>query len=96
MPPKAAQQYEPRYVVYHEFKDEKAALDWIGLNKVTNDTKGRLTPVVLTPGEYKLELRLPKDINRNLAHDLSGVVVGGIVICMFLPIFKMSELVTAK
>jgi type IV pilus assembly protein PilC len=25
-----------------------------------------------------------------------GVVVGGIVICMFLPIFKMSELVTAK
>jgi type IV pilus assembly protein PilC len=25
-----------------------------------------------------------------------GVVVGGIVICMFLPIFKLSELVSAK
>ncbi|MDB6023471.1 MAG: epsF 2, partial [Pedosphaera sp.] len=25
-----------------------------------------------------------------------GVVVGGIVICMFLPIFKMSEIINAK
>ena len=25
-----------------------------------------------------------------------GVVVGGIVICMFLPIFKLSELVSKK
>ena len=25
-----------------------------------------------------------------------GVVVGGMVVCMFLPIFKLSELVTPK
>ena len=25
-----------------------------------------------------------------------GVVVGGMVICMFLPIFKMSEIINAK
>ena len=35
-------------------------------------------------------------LDRAVADCFPGVVVGGIVICMFLPIFKLSDLVSGK
>lgn len=78
LPPKSAQKLEPRYVVYHTLKDDKTGQDWIGLNKVKNAEKGTLEPIPLVPGEYKLELRLPRALNKNLAHDMSGSIVGSL------------------
>ncbi|CAK8999771.1 Uncharacterized protein SCF082_LOCUS6201 [Durusdinium trenchii] len=78
LPPTAAQVYEPSYVKLLTLRDEKAGVDWIGLNKVTNAEKGVVGPVKLAPGEYKLEVRLPKELNKNIAHDMGGLLVGGI------------------
>jgi len=78
LPPRSAQILEPRYVVYHTFRDERNGTSWIGLNKVTNSEKGKIGPILLVPGQYKLELKLPKLLNRNIAHDMSGTILGGI------------------
>jgi len=78
LPPSAARIVEQRYVVWHSLRDEKAGLDWIGLNKVTNAEKGNIGPIQLVPGEYKLELKLSKQLNRNFAHELTGSLVGGL------------------
>jgi hypothetical protein len=78
LPPTAAQRVEPRYTVFHTFRDDKADTPWIGLNKVTNTEKGDVPAIALSPGEYKIELKLNKMANRNIAHDLGGVVVGGV------------------
>mmetsp|Transcript_7235 Transcript_7235/g.11539 ORF Transcript_7235/g.11539 Transcript_7235/m.11539 type:complete len:307 (-) Transcript_7235:1266-2186(-) len=78
LPPKSAQRYEPRYIVYYTLKDGKSGANWIGLNKVNNTEKGRIESIPLVPGEYKIELKLSKQLNKNLAHDVTGSVVGGI------------------
>ncbi len=78
LPPKTAQKIEARYMPYHVFRDEKQGTDWIGLNLLSNNEKGVLQPVVLSPGEYKIELKLSKNLNKNFAVDSMGTVVGGI------------------
>jgi hypothetical protein len=78
LPPTAAQRVEPRYTVFHTFRDDKADTPWIGLNKVTNADKGDVPAIALSPGEYKIELKLNKMANRNIAHDLGGAVVGSV------------------
>ncbi|GBG25916.1 Hypothetical Protein FCC1311_021352 [Hondaea fermentalgiana] len=78
LPPEAAQMHSPRYVVYHTFRDEKDDTDWIGLKLSSNSTKGSPPAVPLVPGEYKIELKLPKDLNRNVAYDTAGAIIGGI------------------
>mmetsp|Transcript_17073 Transcript_17073/g.33416 ORF Transcript_17073/g.33416 Transcript_17073/m.33416 type:complete len:322 (+) Transcript_17073:605-1570(+) len=78
LPPKSAQIVEPHYVPYHTFRDDKDDTDWIGLKMSTNALKGRPDPVLLSPGEYKLELKLPKALNRNVAYDTAGAIIGSI------------------
>ena len=78
LPPVSARNNEPHYVTYYTLRDEPAGTDWIGLNKVTNADKGVLGPIDLVPGEYKLELSLPKRINANLFHDGFGSIAGGV------------------
>lgn len=69
---------ERRYVDYWKVVDpENIDLDWVGLTIATNEKKGLFT-VDLVPGEYRLELKLPKDLNRNVLGSFTGAIVGGI------------------
>lgn len=66
---------ENKWSIYLQIKDPKTGQNWVGLNRITNSDKGAYS-LDLIPGEYKVELALPKGLNANLATDVTGTIVG--------------------
>mmetsp|Transcript_1199 Transcript_1199/g.1797 ORF Transcript_1199/g.1797 Transcript_1199/m.1797 type:complete len:327 (+) Transcript_1199:250-1230(+) len=77
LPPDKAQEPIVQYNSYYTLKDPQTGESWIGLTKGNNREKGTIS-IDLQPGQYRIELELPRQLNANFFHDFTGVVVGGI------------------
>ena len=77
LPPTRMQAVERRFTPYWRVTSSTGE-DWVGLTKANSDRLGTFVVENLVPGDYKLTLKLDKQLNANPVTSLTGTVLGGI------------------